>query len=66
MSDQKAGTADSSRPTQPIADAGGDASNVERIGNPYESLDELMVVVEALCRTWPSRPPTLLTGKLLL
>lgn len=27
-------------------------------GDPFRALDELMVVVEALCPVWPMRPPT--------
>lgn len=25
--------------------------------DPYEALDDLMAVVEALCPVWPKRPP---------
>jgi hypothetical protein len=25
--------------------------------NPFEALDDLMYVVEALCPSWPDRPP---------
>ena len=30
---------------------------VESDRDPYERLDDLMTVVEALCPTWPTREP---------
>jgi hypothetical protein len=32
----------------------------------FETLDDLMVVVEALCPTWPPRPPCTSMEKMLL
>jgi hypothetical protein len=66
MSKSDVSNAGASRPVQPIAQAGGDSSITERAGNPYQSLDELMMVVEALCKTWPSRTSSLPGAKLLL
>jgi hypothetical protein len=34
--------------------------------DPYAALDELMVVVEALCPEWPERPPFRNGGRMLL
>ena len=42
----------------PLAADGGLAAAVGGTRNPYEALDDLMVVVEALCPTWPQRPTT--------
>lgn len=33
---------------------------------PYEALDDLMSVIEALCPTWPERPVFPATAKFLL
>lgn len=30
---------------------------VEPVWDPFEALDDLMVVIEALCPTWPLREP---------
>ena len=38
------------------ADAGLPAAPVESGRDPFQLLDELMVVVEALCPVWPERP----------
>jgi hypothetical protein len=51
---------------QPLADAGGVVGNVHSQREPYEVLDDLMAVVEALCPTWPSRGGFVSTGKWLL
>lgn len=42
-------------PPQPLA--GGDVVTLpaSRVQDPYAALDELMVVIEALCPTWPER-----------
>jgi hypothetical protein len=42
----------------PIAASGGIAAPTLVEGDPYQRLDELMVVVEALCPTWPERKGT--------
>jgi len=34
--------------------------------DPYEMLDDLMTVIEALCPTWPRREPMTEGGKFLL
>ena len=44
----------SSKRTPFAADAGKEAP-VETNRDPFEVLDDLMVVVEALCPTWPAR-----------
>jgi hypothetical protein len=43
-------------PLQPFAGAGGVAVAPHSARDPYEVLDDLMTVVEALCPQWPSRP----------
>lgn len=53
-------------PHQPIAGSGGLASKVRGERDPYEDLDDLMTVVEALCPTWPERPIISGTGTWLL
>jgi hypothetical protein len=40
---------------QPLAAEGGISSAPVSTRDPYEALDDLMVVVEALCPRWPSR-----------
>jgi hypothetical protein len=35
-------------------------------GDPYLALDQLMVVVEALCPVWPSRPTFVDAGEMRL
>ena len=40
----------------PFAAEGGLRSQPPVAGDPYEALDELMAVVEALCPVWPQRP----------
>lgn len=52
----KAGDLDSELPTtQPLASGGG--VNIRPVSqrDPYEALDDLMAVVEALCPSWPAR-----------
>jgi hypothetical protein len=41
--------------------AGNDVSSTRLMSlkDPYEMLDDLMVVVEALCPVWPSRTDTM-------
>jgi hypothetical protein len=38
------------------AEGGLPAAPVEPTQDPFRTLDELMVVVEALCPVWPDRP----------
>jgi hypothetical protein len=38
-----------------LAADGGAPANALRDRDPFEALDDLMVVVEALCPTWPPR-----------
>jgi len=40
---------------QPLAGEGGITTSPISTRDPYEALDDLMVVVEALCPRWPSR-----------
>jgi hypothetical protein len=51
---------------QPIVNGGGLSARSHRNGDPYVALDDLMVVVEALCAVWPSRTSTLPGAKLIL
>jgi hypothetical protein len=37
-----------------------------RPADPFQALDELMVVLEALCPRWPTRPPTTDTADMRL
>ena len=57
--DPKAGN----RPPDVIATEGGTTVLVESARDPYERLDDLMVVIEALCPRHPDREP--FTGNLL-
>jgi hypothetical protein len=44
------------RASQPIAGEGGiTSSSPAGARNPYEALEDLMLVVEALCPNWPPR-----------
>jgi hypothetical protein len=38
-----------------LAGGGGIRVRVQPMRDPFEALDDLMVVVEALCPTWPGR-----------
>jgi hypothetical protein len=40
---------------QPLAGDGGITEVPHREGDPFQALDELMAVVEALCPRWPER-----------
>ncbi len=46
----------------PLFSEGGLAASGSREGDPYEALDDLMVVVEALCPVWPYRGRFMSTG----
>jgi hypothetical protein len=50
----------------PLAGAGGVVVAVNSEREPYEALDELMNVIEALCPRWPPRGIFSSTGKFLL
>jgi hypothetical protein len=45
---------------------GGVVATVTDEREPYEALDDLMSVIEALCPTWPPREISSDMGKLLL
>lgn len=40
---------------QPFVDEGGIRQPPDKEADPFRALDELMVVVEALCPEWPPR-----------
>lgn len=42
--------------THPIIAEGGIVAATSIARDPYATLDDLMVVVEALCPQWPARP----------
>lgn len=50
----------------PFASEGGISVPPEEPADPFAALDELMVVVEALCPEWPPRPTFVNGGKMLL
>jgi hypothetical protein len=43
-------------PLHPLSAGGGLSSPPTDSRDPFEALDDLMQVVEALCPTWPERP----------
>lgn len=43
-------------PAHPLSGDGGIGSPPTGTRDPFEALDDLMQVVEALCPTWPQRP----------
>jgi hypothetical protein len=47
----------SSQPHHLLAAEGGVVAPIASERDPYEVLDDLMTVVEALCPTWPERAP---------
>lgn len=51
---------------QPFAAEGGLRRVPKREEDPFRALDDLMVVVEALCPTWPERRPFERTGDMRL
>lgn len=51
---------------QPFAVDAGVRASVPPPTDPYEALDDLMAVVEALCPKWPDRGPFVSSGKMLL
>jgi hypothetical protein len=48
--------------TQPLFEEGGMTVPLRSERDPYELLDDLMVVVEQLCPVWPPRGPFSSTG----
>ena len=50
----------------PLAASGGVAVTVDGAREPYEALDDLMSVIEALCPQWPPRGTFTSAGKFLL
>jgi|HubBroStandDraft_3_1064219.scaffolds.fasta_scaffold801737_2 hypothetical protein len=50
----------------PIAGAGGVVTTAHSEREPFEALDDLMSVVEALCPSWPPREIFPRVGKFLL
>ena len=55
-----------SLPDPPFAADGGIRSSVARPEDGLRELDELMVVVEALCPRWPAREPFAPSATMLL
>jgi hypothetical protein len=45
----------SSSTRNPLSSDGGDSSPLTDTQDPFEVLDDLMQVIEALCPTWPER-----------
>lgn len=67
MKSSKPSTDSSPAPTadkHPLAVEGGVVSVASAPRDPYAALDDLMVVVEALCPQWPARP--LFKGRTIL
>jgi hypothetical protein len=55
------------KPPEPLFAAdGGLHATVSREEDPYQSLDDLMAAVEALCPVWPPRARTADGGRMLL
>lgn len=60
-------TSSNNSPEQPFANDAGIEVPAVTVDDPYRALDELMVVVEALCPVWPEREHFVETkGKMLL
>lgn len=53
-------------PEPPFAAEGGIPAPSPSDGDPYQALDELMAVVEALCPVWPRRDRDTVAGQMLL
>jgi hypothetical protein len=51
---------------QPFASDGGITPPIVSEEDPYRRLDDLMVVVEALCPSWPERGIFVESGAMLL
>jgi len=50
----------------PVVAEGGLKASPTPANDPFEALDDLMVVVEALCPRWPARPTFRDTGRFRL
>lgn len=59
-------TSSSESSDQPLVADGGIAVPAPAPADPYRALDELMVVVEALCPVWPTRETFEGQGPMLL
>ena len=54
----------SAEPSQyPFAAEGGLEGRLPEATDPFQRLDELMAVIEALCTTWPERQPFTAKGQ---
>jgi hypothetical protein len=53
-------------PEQPLIGEGGVRVAIAAPTDPYQALDDLMTVVEALCPTWPQRETFTHMDKMLL
>lgn len=53
-------------PEPPFAAEGGLPAPSPSDGDPYQVLDELMAVVEALCPVWPRRDRLVVADRMLL
>jgi len=51
---------------QPVASGAGARAAVPSPADPYQVLDELMALVEALCPRWPERGTTVDSGEMRL
>jgi hypothetical protein len=51
---------------QPFANSAGIKVRLVQDEDPYRVLDDLMVVIEALCPVWPERGTFVDAGKMLL
>jgi len=51
---------------EPFAAQGGMTVPAQAAADPFAELDDLMVVIEALCTEWPSREIFVDGGKMLL
>jgi hypothetical protein len=51
---------------QPLAEAGGIPAAHPPVKDPFAQLEDLMIVIEALCPKWPARPIFTDTGHWLL
>jgi hypothetical protein len=55
------------KPTErPLASDGGITVLADDKQDPFEALDDLMAVIEALCPTWPQRELSVSVGQMLL
>ena len=59
-------TSSSKSAETPLAAGGGLKMPPVGHADPYQALDELMLVVESLCPEWPERPPFPSTARFIL